>query len=388
MDWKCFGREKTINTFEEMGHKVFPFSHKDYQERHSEDFIKEFSDFADRKNIDLTFSWNYFPTLAFACHEKNITYVSFLYDNPYVMLYDYTLAFETNRVYLFDSTEYNFFIKGGLNNVFYEVLPGDTDRVEPLLKKPYDRARLTSDVSFVGQLYSEEHTFLDRVTDAGDEYLNGYLRGIIEAQKKVAGYNFIEELLDEPILKRMYDAYPYEPDRKSVETPGYTYANYFVNRKITSEERYALISRIGREIPDKLKLFTWNKDTKIPGIKNMGIAEYYNEMPIVFNKSRINLNITLRSIKTGIPLRCMDIMSCGGFLLTNFQEDMLSFFTPGEDFDYYEDENDLLAKIEYYLSHEKERAEIAENALRKVKENHTYRATFERILGETDKAQQ
>ena len=45
-------------------------------------------------------------------------------------------------------------------------------------------------------------------------------------------------------------------------------------------------------------------------------------MPYVFRNSRINLNITLRSIKSGIPLRCMDIYGAGGFLLSNYQTDL------------------------------------------------------------------
>ena len=38
----------------------------------------------------------------------------------------------------------------------------------------------------------------------------------------------------------------------------------------------------------------------------------------MFANSKVNLNITLRNIKTGIPLRALDIMGAGGFLLTNY----------------------------------------------------------------------
>ena len=52
-------------------------------------------------------------------------------------------------------------------------------------------------------------------------------------------------------------------------------------------------------------------------------------MPLVFQNSKINLNITLRSIKNGIPLRAIDIMGAGGFLLTNYQNDFGLHFTDG-----------------------------------------------------------
>ena len=54
------------------------------------------------------------------------------------------------------------------------------------------------------------------------------------------------------------------------------------------------------------------------------------------------------------------------------QEDFFDFFVPGEDFDFFDGTEDLLTKIEYYLSHEKERKDIAENGFCKVAKQHTY----------------
>lgn len=39
-----------------------------------------------------------------------------------------------------------------------------------------------------------------------------------------------------------------------------------------------------------------------------------------------------------------------------------------------------MQKAEYYLSHEKERQEIAENGYRKVKQRHTYKERLDTIL--------
>ena len=112
----------------------------------------------------------------------------------------------------------------------------------------------------------------------------------------------------------------------------------------------------------------------------MGPVDYYNEMPFVFNNSRINLNISLRSIQTGIPLRAMDIMGAGGFLMSNWQADFFDFFIPGEDLMLFESHDDLISKCHYYLTHEKEREQIAANGYGKVKENHTYEIRFRQIF--------
>lgn len=63
---------------------------------------------------------------------------------------------------------------------------------------------------------------------------------------------------------------------------------------------------------------------------------------------------------------------CRWFLLTNFQADLLDYFIPDEDFVYYEDESDMIKKVDYYLEHDEKRRQIAENGHRKAAENHSY----------------
>ena len=126
-------------------------------------------------------------------------------------------------------------------------------------------------------------------------------------------------------------------------------------------------------------MYTYDKEVTIPGVINRGKIDYYDDMPYVFHNSKINLNITLRSIKSGIPLRALDIMGCGGFLLSNYQPEYDEYFVADEDYVFYQDYYDLMEKIDYYLTHEKERQEIAANGCRKVREEHNYRNRLEMI---------
>jgi spore maturation protein CgeB len=235
----------------------------------------------------------------------------------------------------------------------------------------------TSDVSFVGSLYNEGHNFLDRMTDL-DDFTKGYLDAIMRAQSKVNGYYFLEEMLTPEIIANMKKSLEYNTQPGGTESDAYVYANYFLARKLTSMERQSILSRVSERFDTKL--YTHNPTPAMPHIKNMGPIDYYDAMPHVFKNSKINLNITLRSIRSGMPLRAFDIMGAGGFLLTNYQEDFLDFFVPGEDYDYYDGEDDLMEKIEYYLSHDKERADIAANAYEKVRTSHTYENRVDEML--------
>ena len=377
LDWPCFGKEDTLLTFEELGHEVISFFHKDYQQRDSADFDSYFEQLLNNTYYDCCFSFNFYPVISKNCQKFNIKYISVIYDSPYVMLYSYTLINPVNYVFHFDSQEYLKLKKGGISTIYYHPLPASIKNL-PELQKPSSLSNLLSaEVSFVGSLYHESNNFFDRLTGI-NSYTAGYLDAIMEAQLKVHGYNFIEEVLTPDIITELRRIIPYDFDTTGVETPEYVFANYFINRKLTAIERRRILTAAANVAP--IKLFTLDRNISIPNIQNMGTVEYYSEAPYVFANSKINLNISLRSIQSGIPLRAMDIMGAGGFLLTNFQPDFLDYFIPNEDFVYYENEEDLCEKINFYLTHEEERKEIAHNGYETVKANHSFKAFFTSIF--------
>lgn len=379
IDWPCFGKADAVFTLQQMGYSLTMFSHKDYQERVSTDFQKAFDNIVKKKHFQFCFSFNFYPMVAEGCKRHEIPYLSLVYDSPYVPLYSYTIIYPTNYVFLFDTNEYFKLKSMGISTVYYTPLPVNASIIEYLSTKNFDKKKCTCDISFVGSLYNEAHNFYDRLANAND-YTKGYLDAIVEAQIKIYGYNFLEELITGEILQELLRVSPYANDRYGVETAEYIYANYYLGRRVSSLERIRLLTSIGERFPNQMKLFTLNDKFHIPNVKNMGATDYYEEMPYIFANSKINLNITLKSIQSGIPLRAMDIMGAGGFLLTNYQADFLNYFVPDEDFVYYNDSDDLLNKIEYYLSHEKERKEIAANGHEKTKENHSFEKCFRDIL--------
>jgi hypothetical protein len=103
-------------------------------------------------------------------------------------------------------------------------------------------------------------------------------------------------------------------------------------------------------------------------------------MPLVFAGSRINLNISLRSIHSGIPLRVLDIMACGGFVISNWQPEIAEYFEEGKEIVTFRSLEECMEKIAYYLEHEEERKEIAAAGFRKVKERFSYREGLSRVF--------
>ena len=371
IEWASFGNADMKDAFTEEGHEVvcFPFSNKDA--RRDEEIEKALASRLHETVPDAVFSFNYFPLISNVCKREGLPYISWIYDSPYVMLYSYTAINPCNAIHVFDRALCREFNAAGIKTVHYLPMAANTNRLDAL-----GSPASAYDISFVGSLYTESHNFFDRMENLSP-YAKGYLEGLMQAQMNVQGCNFIQESLS-PIMEELYRALPMDPNPDGVETREYLYAQYVINRKLTGLERLRLLTGITQKYT--LDLFTLDPAFSLPNLRNHGTADYYSEMPLVFKKSRINLNISLRSIKSGIPLRAFDIMGSGGFLLSNYQEDFLENFTPGVDFEYYESERDLLQKIEYYLTHEEERLAIAKNGHDQVAAAHTYRDRVREML--------
>lgn len=376
IEWESFGNNDIKDAFIAEGHEVvcYPFSNKD--SRRDSELEQHLASFLRKEVPDVLFSFNYFPVISNVCKKENIKYISWIYDSPYVMLYSYTAINPCNAIYVFDKELYMEFHNAGIQTVHYMPMAANTERLDKILPSPVQPPYLY-DISFVGSLYTEEHNFYDRMTTLSD-YARGYLDALMAAQMKVQGYNFIQESLG-PIMDDLYQALPMDPNPDGVESKEYLYAQYVINRKITGLEREDLIRTITQHF--HFDLFTPNGNYTMPNLTNHGTVDYYQQMPLVFKQSRINLNISLRSIKSGIPLRAFDIMGSGGFLLSNYQADFLDDFVPGVDYEYYESKEDLVSKIGYYLAHDDERAAIAANGHNKVAAGHTFRQRVREMLG-------
>ena len=239
----------------------------------------------------------------------------------------------------------------------------------------YDTATRTLTISGTGAMYDEDHTFFRRLKNISG-YTRGYLEGVISAQKQVWGYNFVKDLMREDIMDDMVRDLPMQPKPDSVASREYLFSEYCINREITARERMEYLKAVGSTFAKSdtpgLDLYTGNKDLNIEDVYNHGPIDHYATAPFVYDKAKININISLRSIHTGIPLRCFEILGSGGFLLSNYQADFADCYVDGEDYVSFGSKEDMLGKIEYYLNHEKERQEIAANGLRKTMEDHTY----------------
>lgn len=376
LEWNSFCNEDMIKAFEKKGHTVIrvPFDGKIQTEEQN----KIFSQILNKTVCDFLFSFNYYPQVSEYCMQRGVKYVSWVYDSPYINLYSYTVINPCNYVFVFDYAVFEEMRNENINTVYYLPMAVNPQRLSSFVNNTAMKKKHSCDVSMVGSLYTEKkHNLYDKFARI-DAYVKGYLDGIINAQMQIYGCNFLQKLLTSDILKELEKAYPTDPEALTVASPAYIYAEYVLNRRVTALERKQIIEQLSAIC--NFHLYTHEKTLKIGSSMNMGPVDYYDEMPYVFLNSKINLNVSLRSIHTGIPLRAMDIMGCGGFLLTNYQAEFFEHFEEDKDFVFYSGMEDLMDKVTFYLKYDAERQMIAENGRSKVYLNHTFEQRVEEII--------
>lgn len=374
LEWNSYCIQDIKDAHKELGNEVetFPFFPENFRSDHEYD--KKLTEKLSNYTPDYIFTFNYYPVVAQVCNREDIPYISWIYDSPFIPLYSYTTIFPCNHIFVFDKELCYEFQKNNIPTVQYLPMAANVSRLDTLTAiSAFRNSKYANktDIAFVGSMYTEEKKggFYNRFVNL-PEYTRGYLEGIISAQKKVFGYNFIQEMLTPDIMKSLKESCYIEANADGVESEEYIFADYFINRHITALERKEIIQAVSKHFP--MDLYTTANDFSQPGVTVHESIDYYDVAPYVYKNTRINLNISLRSIKSGMPLRIFDIMGSGGFLLSNYQADFLDFFIPGEDFDFYDSQQDLLNKLNYYLKHEDERAAIAASGHDKIKQHHLF----------------
>lgn len=271
----------------------------------------------------------------------------------------------------------------GIDTVFHLPLGVDWN------KGPEEDGIYSCDISFVGSLYTGEYNYFDEISDDSPvkkratefiekqcfEYVNDYMCSFFRDERGGLNIDLIDAardiLTDQMLL----------PGDEYIEDIEYIFVSHFLEKKVTVEERKCLLGEIAGLGCD-FRLYTASDISKVPELKRAyrGYVEYDKIMPLVFKQSRINLNMTLRSIHSGIPLRALDIMGCGGFLLSNYQEELDEYFVEDKEIVIYRSLDDCIDKVRYYLSHEDERKQIAEAGCKAVKDRFDYGKQLEKLL--------
>ncbi len=354
--------KECLSALQQLGHAV-QYIHIDKDNYQYDEFVRNFLTLISQFKPDFVLTINHLGfdqegRMTELLSELEIPFISWFVDSPTVVLSgkdtnisDYCNIFVWDRDYIQDV------IDAGYPHVDY--LPLAT---MPELFKPLDLPYKT-DVSFVGSsmVYSTHKNLrsmvfrrdlLYHLDTVALEFLGIDSRYVIEAIDRVRAtgielaFDYPEQQLDfeAAVLWRATQMYRLSGIEKLA--PFYPTVFGDPNWDTILNNRY----RIEREVL------------------------YYDNLPQVYNTSRINFNMTSRQMKNAVNQRVFDVPACGKFILTDYKQQLEEIFdTSGEEIVFFRDVEEIPELVAFYLENDSVRERYARNAYSRVTRNETYK---------------
>ena len=361
-----------------LGHNVTIFEQTQFDPNNSiESDNIAFSNFLYSNKYNFVISYLFIPAISDCCFKLNIPYISITYDSPLVSLFTNSIYHNTNYTFIFDRMECERLQRLNIPHIYHLPLAVNLERVGALDITTQDERLYSHDISFVGNLY--EDNFYNESIGFFPENLQLSLK--LYLTKHLCDWTSLRQwpcLSDECVnfMKATFDFANWNP------TDFLSDSNFFgillLSRKLCEMERITILNYLSQYY--KVDFYT-NSTSKFLNNVNLHTGvDYYTVMNKIFYLSKINLNITLPSIESGIPQRVLDIMGSGGFVLTNYQPEIEEVFEIGKDIEVFHTLEELYEKCSYYLTHEKERLTIAMNGYIKIRNNFSYNRLLKKII--------
>lgn len=357
-----------------MGHQVELYEKSMEEMEGNEELEAQLEIYLKTTKVDFILSNVFTREVARVTNRLGIKYAVWCMDSPSFPAWVPEAEYDNCYVFYFDYREYELKKQSGFKNVYHMPLAADVEWSGQLVITDDDIKKYGCDMSFVGAMYT--NSLYDRALELFSADMQNAFSELIEGSAFIwDGQDRLHlpgKLVQEVRQKCPQIFYPCDmPDEYFLRT-------CLLGRKLTNVERTLLMELLS----EQFDIHLYTRDTEIvpEGVRRFPEIPALKGAPKVFYSSKINLNITLRSIASGVPARVFDIMSVGGFVLSNWQEEIPELFVEGKEIATYKTPEELVDKADYYLRHDNERLRIAVSGYQKVKENYTWEHQLEKII--------
>ncbi|MBP5554319.1 MAG: glycosyltransferase [Lachnospiraceae bacterium] len=320
----------------------------------------------------FVFSIDYFPFISMVCQRVSVVYAALSVDCPVAEIYSSTIRNSCVRLFLFDKVQFYSVKDENPGNIRYMPLGAPVERLEAI---PFPDEK-EYDVSFIGSLYNEKDRYgaLKKSGKLSGPALE-HMEKLIEEQVKYPGLDIVGDGLTEEDIAALKTADPsFYRDADAVnDMDRYVTVNNYLGNHLTSLDRSRVLNLLAAELPEgSIHLFTRSDTSELDKkIIVHGGVESLTEMPGVFRKSRINLNLTSRTIQDGLPQRIWDIIGCRSFCVTDETPALGEVLESGRHLVSFAGYEELPSICKKYLEDSELREEIALEGFKAVSASHT-----------------
>ena len=327
--------------------------------------------------FDYVITYLYVPQLSDLCEELQVLYISWIYDSPLLSVFHRSIYNSCNRIFIFDECFANRLIQIGIDHVYHLPLAANVERLDRLEITEKDRLQFTSEISFVGTLY-EKNMYNEFHHVLPDEILIPTNRLLLNA---LCNWHEPRQwpLLPDGILQELQKLGAESDQLDEFDFPEeYYWGIQLLYRKLAEMERITALDTLAETHP--VDLYTRSFSDQIGILRVHEPVDYYTQLGKIYKLSKINLNLTLPTIESGVPQRIYDILGAGGFCLTNAQPELSSFFEIGRDLVVFHDLGELKQLADYYLTHDEERLAIARHGYETVSNYYSYEKILQQVI--------
>ena len=362
----------------ELGHNVFVPQYQVTLDGKSERDIEKVEELLEEGHYDLVVTYDFSQGVSIACEKMGVKYYAWIYDAPLMELFSEQVRSPINYISTFDKKQLIRLQDMKIPHLFHLPLASEVGVFGAVNIRKKDERLYKADVSFVGRLY--DNRGYNELFDESSLKFRKEADEIVTScgcrwDENTSLFGKASDELIDYIVSR-------QPDETWTEwkiDKRYYCESMKLVRRCNEVERVTILNRLA----ERFNVVLYSDDSPKDMLHNVTIrpwVDYVNDMPKVFYLSKINLNITSRSIETGVPQRVWDIMSVGGFCITNYQEELEDYFVIDKELVVYHSLDELMEKIDYYLKHEDERLRIAINGYKAVRNKHDSKERLQRVI--------
>jgi spore maturation protein CgeB len=363
--------ESCIEAFRKIGHEVIQIEPTTLGKTQGE-WLKNLEAQLLKAKPDFVFTLNDFCLTPEVLIKYQIPYVSWFGDNPLHSLKrehvsPYYTVFVWDKVYIQKLKDL------GVASVFHLPLATNPRIFDKIRLSEWEREKYGCNISFAGSpLYSHYKKYKEGIKHPE---LRAVINEIVETQSR-------DPLLQiSDIIKRV----------QGVDRHFLNFKNTEQREKIETWLEHAAMAKYRKEIIEEVadlgidlygderwaSLIEKRKEFKI---RFFGWIDPNREVFLLYNATKINLNITKCQAKTALNWRVFDILACGAFMLTDFRQDLKELFDAGKEVIFFKDRKELRELALYFLDHSKERDEISRRGRERVLKEHTFIHRMKRVI--------
>lgn len=344
-----------------------------FEDPNNDDFYAtHLHNFLSEDSYDAVLSINLVPVIADVCHDMNIPYLAWCYDACWEFSREDIFFYPTTYIFHFDRRSCEDYIQCGYANVFYMPLAANCRRLDALNVSAEQVKNYHSQVCFLGSMYEKYLTqqpwFASQLCASDYKDLLCYL----DEQTQLYTHHSLWDDITPSYITAISSRTPSGVDIHRIPLIA------TCSSIIAGRQRKFVLHKLAALFP--LTLYSGSMTNPVEKANYKWRASYYSQMPLVFRCATINLNLTIPPIQTGLPLRVLDILGAGGFLLSNAQDELSDFFQIGKELDTYHTLDELIDKIAFYLSHPETARQIAQNGHDAVKKQFSFEKQLSKIF--------